>query len=125
MSRYNGCMNYKAYRYNGCIIFSFESDEYIFHSVVTQWIVMQTPPSDVHGQSTTVYGFESDEYIFEMNGHVSLKYDTDCALLQSVQDEFFIEMNGHVSFKDDTEGLVLNHDVSKRSEPWGNWVVVS
>lgn len=83
------------------------------------------PPSDVHGQSTTVYGFESDEYIFEMNGHVSLKYDTDCALLQSVQDEFFIEMNGHVSFKDDTEGLVLNHDVSKRSEPWGNWVVVS
>ena len=35
MSRYNGCMNYKAYRYNGCIIFSFESDEYIFHSVVT------------------------------------------------------------------------------------------
>ena len=44
MSRYNGCMNYKAYRYNGCIIFSFESDEYIFHSVVTYWIVMQTPP---------------------------------------------------------------------------------
>ncbi|KAL0644911.1 hypothetical protein Bca4012_043201 [Brassica carinata] len=73
-------------------------------------------------QSTTVYGFESDEYIFEMNGHVSLKYDTDCALLQSVQDKFFIEMNGHVSFKDDTEGVVLNHDVSKCSEPWGNWL---
>ena len=75
----------------------------------------------------TVYGLESvqDEYIFQINGHFSLKYDTDCALLQSVQDEFFIEMNGHVSFKDDTEGFVLNHDVYKRSESWGNWVVVS
>lgn len=96
--------------------------------LVTYWIVMQTPPPQLCArQSMTVYGLESvqDEYIFQINGHFSLKYDTDCALLQSVQDEFFIEMNGHVSFKDDTEGFVLNHDVYKRSESWGNWVVVS
>ena len=48
-----------------------------------------------HTRSRTVMQWGASQ--LSINSHVSLKYDTNCALLQSVEDEFFIEMNGHVS----------------------------